>query len=85
MSEATVPRLQQLYREKVAPALMSELSLSNPMAVPRIQKTVVSMGVGAAKENIKLLDGAIAELTQITGQKAVMTRARKSISKLRTR
>lgn len=78
-------RLEDRYFQDVRPALMSELGLANVMAAPRIEKTVVSMGVGAAKENIKLLDTAIAELTSITGQKAVMTRARKSISNFKLR
>jgi large subunit ribosomal protein L5 len=78
-------RLLDKYREQVVPELMSELGLKNRMAVPHLQKVVVSMGVGAAKENIKLLDTAIVELTAITGQKAVMTRSRKSISNFKLR
>lgn len=83
--QSVAPRLRTLYREEVAPALLSELGIPNPMAVPRLTKTVVSMGVGAARENIKILDTALAELTQITGQKAVMTRARKSIANFKLR
>ena len=79
------PRLRTLYREVVAPALLSELGIKNPMAVPRLTKTVVSMGVGLARENIKILDTALAEMTKITGQKAVMTRARKSIANFKLR
>ena len=81
----TRPRLQERYEQEVIPSLLSELDIENRMAVPRIEKAVVSMGVGAAKENIKLLDGAIAEIGLITGQKAVMTRARKSIANFKLR
>lgn len=79
------PRLRARYRDEVAPGLMSELGIDNPMAVPRLTKTVVSMGVGAARENIKILDTAIEEITKITGQRAVMTRARKSIANFKLR
>jgi large subunit ribosomal protein L5 len=78
-------RLLEQYKEQVVPALMSELKLDNPMAVPKVKKVVLSMGVGAAKENIKLLDTAVAELSSIAGQRAVMTRARKSISNFKLR
>ena len=80
-----VPRLQAQYAKDIVPALMSELGIRNPMAVPRIEKVVISMGVGAAKENIKLLDTAVAELAVISGQKPVTTRARKSISNFKLR
>jgi large subunit ribosomal protein L5 len=83
--QSTEPRLRVRYVEEVVPALQSELGIQNPMAVPRVTKAVVSMGVGAARENIKLLDGAIAEMSRITGQKAVMTRARKSIANFKLR
>ena len=78
-------RLHDQYRKDIVPALMTELGLKNPMAVPRIKAVVLSMGVGAAKENIKLLDSAVVELTSIAGQKAVMTRAKKSISNFKLR
>ena len=78
-------RLHEQYKAEVLPALMSDLGLDNPMAVPRIKAIVLSMGVGAAKDNIKLLDGAVTELTNIAGQKAVMTRAKKSISNFKLR
>ena len=79
------PRLRARYREEVAPGLMSDLGITNPMAVPRLTKAVVSMGVGVARENIKILDTALEEITKITGQKAVMTRARKSIANFKLR
>lgn len=78
-------RLHQQYLDQIAPALQSELKLKNRMAVPRLEKIVVSMGVGAAKDNIKLLDTAVAEMSAITGQKAVTTRARKSIANFKLR
>jgi large subunit ribosomal protein L5 len=85
MSEQVVPRLKQRYESEIVPGLMADLSIANKMAVPKLKKIVVSMGVGAARENIKVLDGALAEMTQITGQKAVMTRAKKSISNFKLR
>jgi large subunit ribosomal protein L5 len=88
MATAPAPfksRMLEQYRKDIVPALMSELDLKNPMAVPRIKAVVVSQGVGQAKDNIKLLDTAVAELTLVTGQKAVMTRAKKSISNFKLR
>ena len=84
-TEPLKARLQEQYRNDVVPALMAELELGNRMAVPRIKGVVLSMGVGAAKDNIKLLDSAVKELTTIAGQKAVMTRAKKSISNFKLR
>lgn len=78
-------RLREQYQSDVVPALMTELELKNPMAVPRIKFVVLSMGVGQAKDNIKLLDAAVTEMTAIAGQKAVMTRAKKSISNFKLR
>ena len=83
-TEAT-PRLRVQYRNDIAPALMQELGITNTMAVPRIKSVVLSMGVGQAKENIKVLDTAVAEMSQIAGQRAVMTRAKKSISNFKLR
>lgn len=85
MSGSETPRLKQVYEEQVVPALMSELQIKNPMGVPRLEKAVLSMGVGAARENIKVLDAAIEELTKIAGQRAVQTRAKKSISNFKLR
>lgn len=79
------PRLRETYHAEIVPALKEELKIANTMAVPRVRKVVVSMGVGQAKENIKLLDTAVAEMSAIAGQKAVMTRARKSISNFKLR
>ncbi len=81
-----LPRLKERYLKEVQPALVKEFSYTNPMAVPRVRKIVVNMGLGEAIQNAKLLDSASSELSQITGQKPVITRARKSIAnfKLRT-
>src|SRR6478672_10723754 len=64
-------RLREKYTKEVAPALMKEFDLKNTMAVPRLEKVVINMGVGEATQNAKLLDPAVIELTNITGQKAV--------------
>ena len=80
-----VPRLKKVYKDEIAPALMKEFSYTTPMQVPAIKKIVVSMGVGEALTNKKLLDAAVADLTQITGQKAVKTKAKKSIANFKLR
>src|ERR1700730_1079857 len=70
------PRLRTRFDKEVAPALLKELELKNVMAVPRLHKIVVNMGVGEATQNAKVLDPAVNELGQITGQKPVVTRAK---------
>lgn len=80
-----VPRLKTIYREKVAPELFKEMGYKSFMQVPRLAKVIVSMGVGEAKENKKLLDAAVADLRIITGQHAVKTKARKSIATFKIR
>ena len=80
-----VPRLKKMYREKIAPELIKEFGYKTPMQAPRLEKIVVSMGVGEALQNKKLLDAAIDDLTLITGQKAVKTKARKSIANFKIR
>jgi large subunit ribosomal protein L5 len=80
-----VPRLKERYKNEVVPALRKEFSYKNSMAVPRLRKVVVNMGLGEAIQNAKLLDAATAELGQITGQKPVITRARKSIANFKLR
>jgi large subunit ribosomal protein L5 len=80
-----VPRLKKVYAEKVAPELKKEFGFESSMQVPRFVKVVVSMGVGEAKENKKLLDAAVEDLAQITGQHAVKTKARKSIATFKIR
>lgn len=78
-------RLKQKYREEIAPAMHKEFSYSSTMAVPRVEKVVVNMGVGDAIADGKLLDAASEELGQITGQKAAITRAKKSIANFKLR
>ena len=79
------PRLRSRFEKEVAPALLKELELKNVMAVPRLHKIVVNMGVGEATQNAKVLDPAVNELGQITGQKPVVTRAKKSIAAFKVR
>ena len=79
------PRLKERYQKEIVPALVKEFQYSNPMAVPRLTKVVVNMGLGEAIQNAKLLDSAVLELGLITGQKAVITRARKSIANFKLR
>lgn len=78
-------RLREKYTKEVATALLKEFDLKNPMAVPRIEKVIINMGVGEATQNAKLLDPAVNELSAITGQKAVVTRAKKSIAAFKVR
>ena len=84
-SAKETPRLKARFQEEVAPALMKEFDLKNPMAVPHLHKIVVNMGVGEATQNAKILDPAVNELGQITGQKPVVTRAKKSIAAFKVR
>jgi large subunit ribosomal protein L5 len=79
------PRLRSRFDKEVAPALLKELELQNKMAVPRLHKIVVNMGVGEATQNAKVLDPAVNELGQITGQKPVVTKAKKSIAAFKVR
>jgi large subunit ribosomal protein L5 len=78
-------RLRDRFEREVKPALMKEFNLKNPMAAPRLEKIVVNMGVGEATQNVKVLDPAAAELGHITGQKPVVTRAKKSIAAFKVR
>ena len=80
-----VPRLKIIYRDKIAPELIKEFNYKTPMQAPKLEKIVVSMGVGDALQNKKLLDAAINDLTLITGQRAVKTKARKSIANFKIR
>jgi large subunit ribosomal protein L5 len=72
------PRLKQKYRSEISPALATELGLKNVHQIPGLTKTVVNMGVGEAARDGKIIDGAIADITAITGQKPMITKARKS-------
>jgi large subunit ribosomal protein L5 len=85
MSKGNIPRLKKLYNEKIALELFKELGFKSVMQIPRLEKIVVSMGVGEAIANKKLLDAAVEELTLITGQKAVKTKAKKSIANFKIR
>ena len=78
-------RLRVKFTKEVAPALMKEFELKNPMAVPHLHKIVINMGVGEATQNAKILDPAVNELGQVTGQKPVVTRAKKSIAAFKVR
>jgi large subunit ribosomal protein L5 len=87
MSTATesMPRLKQRYREEIAPALRAEFEFPNVMQIPGVVKVVVNMGVGEAARDSKLIEGAIRDLTEITGQKPQVTKARKSIAQFKLR
>jgi large subunit ribosomal protein L5 len=74
------PRLQKYYEDRVRPKLMEQFSFDNPFRVPRIEKIVLNVGLGEAPKNPKLLESIVAEMTQIAGQKPLVTRARKAIS-----
>src|SRR5881296_756933 len=84
-SAKETPRLKERFRKELAPVLMKEFDLDNPMAVPHLHKIVVNMGMGEATQNAKVLDPAVNELGQITGQKPVVTRAKKSIAAFKVR
>ena len=83
-TKATV-RLKDRFQKEIAPALQKELGLNNPMAVPRLHKVVVNMGVGEATQNTKVIDPLANDLGQITGQKPVITKAKKSIAAFKVR
>ena len=78
-------RLEQKYRETVAPALMKEFSYTSTMQIPKVDKVVINMGVGDAIQNSKVLEEAVEELKQISGQKPVITKAKKSIANFKLR
>jgi len=78
-------RLKEHYRKSVVPALMKEFGYRNVMAVPRLEKITVNVGLGEATQNPKLMDGAVSELGLITGQRPVVTRARKSVAAFKLR
>ena len=88
MAETTsteIPRLKSRYREEIVPALRSEFDIANIMQVPGLTKIVVNMGVGEAARDSKLIEGAVRDLTAITGQKPMVTKARKSIAQFKLR
>jgi large subunit ribosomal protein L5 len=78
-------KIKDVYQEKVVPALMKRFNYKNRMEVPKLEKIVINMGLGEAIQNIKILDSAAQELSQITGQKPVITKAKKSIAQFKLR
>ena len=78
-------RLKEQYENEIVPALKKKFEYKNPMEVPKLVKIVVNMGVGEAKENVKLLDAAVADLETITGQHVIRTKAKKSIANFKLR
>jgi large subunit ribosomal protein L5 len=80
-----MPQLKHFYKETVIPALMSEFKFESIMQVPRVEKVVLNIGVGEALDNAKALDGAVEDLQKITGQKPVITKAKKSIASFKLR
>ncbi len=83
--EAPVPRLKKKYHGEVVPAMMKEFGYKNPFQVPRLEKITLNVGLGEAIQNAKVLDAAVAEVTAITGQKPVITRAKKAIANFKLR
>ncbi len=76
-----MPRLQEKYEKEVVSALMDKFGYKNIMEVPKLEKIVINMGVGEAKENQKSLEAAVEDLAKITGQKPILTKAKKSVAK----
>ena len=80
-----MPRLRDKYQSDVAPALMKKFNYKSPMQIPKLDKIIVNVGCGDAKANAKVLDAVVADITAITGQRAVVTRARKSVANFKLR
>jgi large subunit ribosomal protein L5 len=78
-------RLKTLYKEEVAPALMQKFGYKSPMQIPKLDKIVVNVGAGDARDNAKALDAIVKDITAITGQRAVITKARKSVANFKLR
>ena len=85
MSETNVPQLAKYYREEVAGALKEEFAYENVMQIPKVEKVVVNMGLGEAIQNPKAIEFAVEDITRITGQKPVVTKAKKSIATFKLR
>ena len=85
MSTATAPRLKERYKSEVTALLQKEFNFENTMQIPTLSKIVVNMGVGEAAKDSKLIEGAIRDLTTITGQRPLVTKARKSIANFKLR
>ena len=82
---ADMPNLKKLYQDEVAPALMQKFGYKSTMQIPRLEKIVVNVGCSEARENAKVLDAVVSDLTTITGQKAVITKAKKSVANFKLR
>ena len=82
---ANTPNLKKLYQDEVAPALMQKFGYKSTMQIPRLEKIVVNVGCSEARENPKVLDAVVSDLTTITGQKAVITKAKKSVANFKLR
>ena len=82
---ANPPNLKKLYQDEVAPALMQKFGYKSTMQIPRLEKIVVNVGCSEARENAKVLDAVVSDLTTITGQKAVITKAKKSVANFKLR
>ena len=82
---ANTPNLKKLYQDEVAPALMQKFGYKSTMQIPRLEKIVVNVGCSEARENAKVLDAVVGDLTKITGQKAVITKAKKSVANFKLR
>ena len=85
MTTGTIPRLKQKYQDQVKAALKTELALGNPMQVPTLEKIVINMGVGRATQQPSLLEGAVADLTKLSGQKPIVTKAKDSVAAFKLR
>ena len=85
MADKKVPNLEALYQAEVAPALMQKFGYKSTMQIPRLEKIVVNVGCSDARENAKVLDAVVNDLTTITGQKAVITKAKKSVANFKLR
>ena len=85
MADKKVPNLKAKYQAEVAPALMQKFGYKSPMQIPRLEKIVLNVGCSEARENAKVLDAVVSDLTAITGQKAVVTKAKKSVANFKLR
>jgi large subunit ribosomal protein L5 len=85
MAAKVTARLRDKYQQEIRPALQKELGLTNLMAVPRLEKIVLNMGLGEATQNVKIMDPLVADLASVAGQKPVTTRAKKSIAAFKVR
>ena len=82
---ANTPNLKKLYQDEVAPALMQKFGYKSTMQIPRLEKIVINVGCSEARENAKVLDAVVSDLTTITGQKAIITKAKKSVANFKLR